>query len=224
MPDARERSGTLVRHAHRVARIARSVSNHPGPRGAVPVPGLAMTMAASVAADMSILLVSGSCPCFHDRLICASLVDAVRLARDAVHQGERRSGDRTRGRHAASRTWRRRIRLGSWEAKNRILRVTGKNSYKGVPPRRNGQIVLDHPFLSPDDDAAGARARPAPLPAACFQRPAASAPETILVGPFAFGRMSNSNISVGIARVQQALGISTIPLMRPSTGAVPKIM
>jgi hypothetical protein len=43
-------------------------------------------------------------------------------------------------------------------------------------------------------------------------------------GPDAFGRISKSNISVGIASVQQAFGMSTMPLMRPSTGAVPKIM
>ena len=53
---------------------------------------------------------------------------------------------------------------------------------------------------------------------------ATSAPETAFVGPEAFGRMSKSKISVGIARVQQAFGMSTMPLIRPSTGAVPRIM
>jgi hypothetical protein len=33
------------------------------------------------------------------------------------------------------------------------------------------------------------------------------------------GRMSWSKIEVGMARVQQALGISTMPLILPSTGA-----
>tara|TARA_B100002051_G_C16141964_1_gene349399 strand:- start:6 stop:170 length:165 start_codon:yes stop_codon:yes gene_type:complete len=33
------------------------------------------------------------------------------------------------------------------------------------------------------------------------------------------GRMSLSKIDVGIASVQHALGMSTIPLIRPSTGA-----
>jgi hypothetical protein len=36
---------------------------------------------------------------------------------------------------------------------------------------------------------------------------------------FYFGKISWSKIAVGKARVQQALGISTIPLIRPSTGA-----
>ncbi len=39
------------------------------------------------------------------------------------------------------------------------------------------------------------------------------------LGPMALGRMSNAKISVGSYKVQQALGMSTIPLMRPSTGA-----
>ena len=34
------------------------------------------------------------------------------------------------------------------------------------------------------------------------------------------GRVSNSKISVGMASVQEALGISTMPLIRPSTGTV----
>ncbi|CFP65304.1 Uncharacterised protein [Bordetella pertussis] len=38
------------------------------------------------------------------------------------------------------------------------------------------------------------------------------------------GRMSKSKISVGMASVQHALGMSTMPLMRPSTGAVPRMM
>jgi hypothetical protein len=52
---------------------------------------------------------------------------------------------------------------------------------------------------------------------------AKSTPETCLLGPALLGLMSNAKISVGIASVAQALGISTMPLMRPSTGAVPKI-
>src|SRR5262245_29050334 len=43
-------------------------------------------------------------------------------------------------------------------------------------------------------------------------------------GPAALGLISKSKISVGIASVQQALGMSTMPLMRPSTGAVPRII
>ena len=41
--------------------------------------------------------------------------------------------------------------------------------------------------------------------------------------PVALGLMSMPNISVGIANVAHALGMSTIPLIRPSTGAVPRI-
>lgn len=44
-----------------------------------------------------------------------------------------------------------------------------------------------------------------------------------IFGPFALGRMSKLKISLGIARVAQALGISTMPLIRPSTGAVPRM-
>ena len=46
---------------------------------------------------------------------------------------------------------------------------------------------------------------------------------TDAVGPLAAGSTGKSNISVGIASVAQAFGISTMPLMRPSTGAVPRI-
>lgn len=46
---------------------------------------------------------------------------------------------------------------------------------------------------------------------------------TLAFGPALFGRMSKSKISVGTATVQHALGMSTIPLTRPSTGAVPRI-
>jgi hypothetical protein len=48
-------------------------------------------------------------------------------------------------------------------------------------------------------------------------------PFSILIGPLALGLMSNAKISVGIASVAHALGMSTMPLMRPSIGAVPKI-
>lgn len=46
---------------------------------------------------------------------------------------------------------------------------------------------------------------------------------TALWGPDAFGLMSNEKISVGSASVAHALGMSTMPLMRPSIGAVPKM-
>jgi hypothetical protein len=52
---------------------------------------------------------------------------------------------------------------------------------------------------------------------------ARSGPLTIFVGPLAFGLMSKAKISVGNASVAHAFGMSTIPLMRPSIGAVPKI-
>lgn len=48
-------------------------------------------------------------------------------------------------------------------------------------------------------------------------------PPTWAIGPDAFGFMSNSKISVGSHSVAHALGISTIPLMWPSTGAVPRM-
>lgn len=46
---------------------------------------------------------------------------------------------------------------------------------------------------------------------------------TSFSGPSAFGLISKSKISVGIQSVAQALGISTMPLICPSTGAVPRI-
>lgn len=48
-------------------------------------------------------------------------------------------------------------------------------------------------------------------------------PSTALIGPSAPGRMSKSKISMGRASVAQALGISTMPLIRPSHGAVPRM-
>jgi hypothetical protein len=48
-------------------------------------------------------------------------------------------------------------------------------------------------------------------------------PVTIFFGPSAFGRMSNEKISDGTYSVAQALGISTMPLMWPWTGAVPRV-
>jgi hypothetical protein len=52
---------------------------------------------------------------------------------------------------------------------------------------------------------------------------ARSVPEgTIGIAPDV-GFTSNVKISVGIASVAHAFGMSTIPLIRPSTGAVPKI-
>jgi len=44
---------------------------------------------------------------------------------------------------------------------------------------------------------------------------------TEITGPSALGMMSKSNISVGIHRVAQTLGTSTMPLICPCTGAVP---
>src|SRR5262249_45368533 len=67
--------------------------------------------------------------------------------------------------------------------------------------------------------AAGAAAPPQIVPQAAFDTSEPAA--TLRVGPAAVGRMSNSKMSVGMASVQQALGISTMPLTRPSTGAVP---
>src|SRR5688572_12156205 len=46
---------------------------------------------------------------------------------------------------------------------------------------------------------------------------------TDFCGPLALGLMSNEKISVGKASVAHALGMSTMPLMRPSMGAVPKM-
>lgn len=48
-------------------------------------------------------------------------------------------------------------------------------------------------------------------------------PSRYFLGPDEFGRMSNEKISVGTYSVAQALGMSTMPLMWPSTGAVPRI-
>src|SRR6478752_2283263 len=46
---------------------------------------------------------------------------------------------------------------------------------------------------------------------------------TEAVGPLAEGKIGKLNISVGMAKVAQAFGMSTMPLTRPSTGAVPKM-
>ena len=48
-------------------------------------------------------------------------------------------------------------------------------------------------------------------------------PLTPANGPEAVGVISKLKISVGKYSVAQAFGISTIPLMRPSTGAVPRM-
>jgi hypothetical protein len=50
-----------------------------------------------------------------------------------------------------------------------------------------------------------------------------TSPARYLIGPLALSLMSKSKISVGSHSVAQALGISTIPLIWPSTGAVPRI-
>lgn len=52
---------------------------------------------------------------------------------------------------------------------------------------------------------------------------ARSDPAGILEMGAELGRISTPKISVGMARVAHAFGMSTIPLMRPSTGAVPKM-
>lgn len=59
----------------------------------------------------------------------------------------------------------------------------------------------------------------------CYLATARSLPAgtDLALGPSAVGVMSKSKISVGMASVAQAFGISTMPLIRPSTGAVPKI-
>jgi len=46
-------------------------------------------------------------------------------------------------------------------------------------------------------------------------------PRSVLLGPSAVGRMSKSKMAVGRYSEQQALGMSTTPLMRPSIGAAP---
>lgn len=48
-------------------------------------------------------------------------------------------------------------------------------------------------------------------------------PRSAVVGPAVVGRTSKSKMAVGRYSEQQALGMSTIPLMRPSMGAAPRI-
>ena len=57
----------------------------------------------------------------------------------------------------------------------------------------------------------------------CYTTNARSVPPTIFVGPSAFGVMSKLKMSVGRYSVAQAFGMSTIPLILPCTGAVPRI-
>jgi len=58
----------------------------------------------------------------------------------------------------------------------------------------------------------------------CGQLAVASLPRSAATGPSAFGVMSNSKASIGTASVQQALGMSTIALIRPSHGAQLRMM
>lgn len=84
----------------------------------------------------------------------------------------------------------------------------------------------------PGDPPAAQRARalhrvqgPRTLDHRSFQTAVGSRPPlTTRTGPSFRGRMSNSKISVGSHRVHQALGMSTMELIRPSMGAVPRIM
>lgn len=46
-------------------------------------------------------------------------------------------------------------------------------------------------------------------------------PRSAFIGPAAVGRTSKSNMAVGTYSEQQALGMSTMPLMRPSMGEEP---
>jgi hypothetical protein len=51
----------------------------------------------------------------------------------------------------------------------------------------------------------------------------AQLPRSVLTGHEADGRMSTSKIAVGRYNEQQAFGMSTAPLTRPSIGAAPRI-
>src|SRR5258705_448881 len=89
------------------------------------------------------------------------------------------------------------------------------------PPRRSTVQPMDGP-----GSAASSVRAPAPLdegltPARAVQDVTAHRPRLVLFGPAALGRMSKSKMAVGRYSVQQALGMSTIPLIRPSIGAEP---
>jgi hypothetical protein len=93
-------------------------------------------------------------------------------------------------------------------------------SYGGCPERerpRSEQICCQHPG-HPISDV------PADQIVASREDAVATLPRSMLRGPAVDGLMSNAKIAVGVASVQQALGISTMPLIRPSTGAVLRMM
>lgn len=54
-----------------------------------------------------------------------------------------------------------------------------------------------------------------------FQDDTAQLPRSARTGPLAVGRMSKSKMAVGKYNEQQAFGMSTTPLTRPSIGAAP---
>lgn len=88
----------------------------------------------------------------------------------------------------------------------------GKRATPGAPIFIQGHAHSPEPLVDSDGSATfqPAMARSAP-------------PLTLICGPDVLGMMSKSKISVGIHSVAQALGMSTMPLMCPSTGAVPRM-
>ena len=102
---------------------------------------------------------------------------------------------------------------GAIREKGRSCRIGSRREAWRFSPRqeaRGGRRILAAPFRVAMRSQR-ALARSALVESTCF------------VGPLAFGLMSNSNMSVGMAMETQALGMSTTPPMRPSTGAQPRI-
>lgn len=127
----------------------------------------------------------------------ALLVSQVSLATIRGHQAEVRRGDLASGDPEAFRAFGRDIAV--FDA--------------AVQGKRTARATLV--FVGGHRDEAGSR----------FYLASARSilPSNAFFGPAALGRMSNEKISVGTYNVAQALGISTMPLMWPSTGAVPRI-
>src|SRR5215216_5650353 len=117
-----------------------------------------------------------------------------------------------------------------------LASIDGSAAWGGAPGRYGA--ASDPAPLEPPADAESSRARADPVGCCLAGRPepvgplraarpvvgydvTAHCPRSASLGPSAVGRMSKSKIAVGTYSEQQALGMSTMPLMRPSIGAEP---
>lgn len=189
-----------------------SMSEHPRPSGwRAALQGLcARCLSATGARFAGAVHVTAAAALRTSRLMCAALVARPGVARRCAHHGESRCRGESHRVCAAIRT------------------RYGQVAFRDAAQHVRGAVVGTMEFIDGHQESSSARRPTDAARVSCramgYEATARSLPpRSINFGPSALIEISKSKIPVGSHRVAHAFGISTMPLMCPSTGAVPRI-